>query len=86
MLQTQRPYGFIMGGNGSVLAASAVCILVVTAWTLGELLPCLPCLPHLPAGRLDWHVCMQAPGRAGVHALIAACLLAHASGLGTKLP
>lgn len=35
----QRAYGFIMGGNASVLAANSVCILVVAAWTLGLMTP-----------------------------------------------
>lgn len=47
----QRAYGFIMGGDASVLAANCVAIIVVCAWTLGEhsaytplcglLLPCV---------------------------------------------
>lgn len=45
----QRAYGFIMGGNGSVLAANSVCILVVGAWTLGERSPHPHSLSHLPA-------------------------------------
>ncbi|PSC68349.1 ammonium transporter [Micractinium conductrix] len=35
----QRPYGFIMGGNASVLAANCTCILVVGAWTLALMTP-----------------------------------------------
>ena len=35
----QRKYGFIMGGDGSVLAAALVCILVVGAWTLAIMTP-----------------------------------------------
>jgi Amt family ammonium transporter len=33
---SQRPYGFVMGGDGSVLAANVVAIICVAAWTMGE--------------------------------------------------
>ncbi len=35
----QRKYGFIMGGDGSVLAAALVCIVVVAAWVLAIMTP-----------------------------------------------
>lgn len=35
----QRKYGFIMGGDGSVLAAACVCIVVVAGWTLAIMTP-----------------------------------------------
>jgi Amt family ammonium transporter len=39
----QRAYGFIMGGDGSVLAANCVAIIVVSAWTMGERRACRAC-------------------------------------------
>lgn len=35
----QRKYGFIMGGDGSVLAAALVCILAVGGWTMAIMTP-----------------------------------------------
>lgn len=35
----QRAYGFIMGGNASVLAASCVYVIVIAAWVLGIMTP-----------------------------------------------
>ncbi|GAB4822138.1 hypothetical protein N2152v2_009184 [Parachlorella kessleri] len=34
-----RPYGFIMGGDGKVLASSVVYIIVIAAWVLGIMTP-----------------------------------------------
>jgi hypothetical protein len=34
-----RPYGFIMGGDASVLAANSVYILVIIGWVLGIMTP-----------------------------------------------
>ena len=39
MINTERPYGFIMGGNGRALAASLVYIIVIAAWVLGIMTP-----------------------------------------------
>ena len=34
-----RSYGFIMGGNGDLLAAHVVYIIVIAAWVLGIMTP-----------------------------------------------
>ena len=36
---SQRPYGFIMGGNGSLLAAHIIFILAIFGWVLGVMTP-----------------------------------------------
>ncbi|KAI7840216.1 hypothetical protein COHA_005998 [Chlorella ohadii] len=49
----QRKYGFIMGGDGSVLAAALVCIVVVAAWVLAIMTPFFMLLKKLGMFRVS---------------------------------
>ena len=56
-----RAYGFIMGGDGSLLAANVVYILVIAAWTLAIMTPFFMILKRLGLMRV-------APGERGARA------------------